>query len=834
MEVKLFATKEKAPMTLGGALPYLYMKDDGLIGLKDGSACTSIRLIPKNCLSFTESDFENLRSGLTPLIDQIPQGAMLQVWLSRRKSNQSTDHAYQNWIELRTDGENVTPGQKRMQETKEQLLRHAWEIGATFQTEIFITVRIPPEQRTKPQGSMGAVAHLKNRFSKKNESLKSPQILENDLSSVLEQLQIQLETVGFQVEELQAPEKWQLLYRFFNPERQKVPDLEQIGNSLNLSDCLAKTDLLETKLGLKLGRTRLRIGSLKTYPESSQPAMLAGLVNGGSEFDLIYTVLALDGVKERDRLSRKQRLATGMASGNHVRDITAEGQLRDIEETLQAMGGGEKLCAASLHLICLENPNGETGSTSSFEQLINQAEGLGMGCQWFEETVAAFPVFFGALPLAPTHLTRPKRILSSNLSDMLPIYGIGAGHKEATVLFETPYQSNIGFSLYENSPSANAILIGSTGTGKSMLACGLILGTNAGGPKQAPSSFVIDVGNSFKRTILYLGGASLDLSPEQGSCINPFDLEPGQKFPAPEKTKFLTALFDEILGEAGSLGKLERALLETEILLFYEQEEVRTLSTFKKYLEKSGSPELKRFSKLLSLWCKPHPYGLLLDGETNVKLNAPHLHFELKGCQRYPDLLRVAMLVVMNMIWAEVKGRFPHRSLVVIDEAHTVIRSSGDGKANLSARWIEDLFRQMRKFASAAIAISQTAKDLKNDEIGDGILANAPNRFILKQRGDEVTLKNDLKLNDRELVDVFGLSQVRGCYSEFYLHSETIRGVFRYRPTPHELWLSTTHPPDQGLFAETREKNPDWELPKLIDYLASHYPEGAEAGEVSA
>jgi type IV secretory pathway VirB4 component len=832
----MLAMKVKTAPTLGESLPYLYMKDDGLMWLKDGSASVSFQVIPKNSLSLTDDDFEGLRAGLTPLIDQIPQGAMLQVWFSRRHPNQATDQAYQNWIRLRAragESTQTSPAQQCLQDAKERLLAEGWENGTVFQTQIFVSVRISPEQTPKPQASMGALAHLKSRVLKKAERRKSSEMIENDLQSLKFQLRIQLETLGFEIAELSAVEKWKLLYGFFNPERQKIPELEQIGSALNLSDCLAKTDLMETRKGLQLGRTRLRIGSLKTYPESSQPAMLSRLSNESSEFDLIYTVLALDGVKERDRLSRKQRLATGMAGGNHVRDITAESQLRDIEETLQSMGGGEKLCAASLHLICREEATENGERSYSFEQLLSQAEGLGMGCQWFEETVAALPVLFGTLPLAPTHLTRPKRILSSNLSDMLPVYGIGAGHTEATVLFETPYQSNLGFSLYEKSPSANAILIGSIGSGKSTLACGLILGMNAGNPKDAPSSFVIDVGNSFKRTIMYLGGSSVDLSPEQGTCINPFDLEPGQSRPMPEKTKFLTALFDEILGDAGNISKLERALLETEILLFYEKETVRTLSTFKSYLEKSESQELKRFAKLLSLWCKPHPYGLLLDGETNVELNAPHLHFELKGCQRYPDLLRVAMLVVMNVIWAEVKKRFPNRSLVVIDEAHTIIRSSGDGRSNLSARWVEDLFRQMRKFASAAVAISQTAGDFKNTEIGDGIIANAPNRFILKQRGDETTLKNDLKLNDRELADVFALSQVRGLYSEFYLHSESIRGVFRYRPTPHELWLSTTHPPDQALLTEIRKKNSEWDLPQLMDYMAEHYPGGAEAGEVA-
>jgi len=78
----------------------------------------------------------------------------------------------------------------------------------------------------------------------------------------------------------------------------------------------------------------------------------------------------------------------------------------------------------------------------------------------------------------------------------------------------------------------------------------------------------------------------------------------------------------------------------------------------------------------------------------------------------------------------------------------------------------------------------------------------------LRQRGDEKTLKEDLKLNDQELKEVFSLSQLRGVYSEFYLQSETIRGVFRYRPTPLELWLSTTHPPDNALLEKKWKEHP--------------------------
>ena len=808
---------------LADALPYLGVDSEShVLWLKDGSGTISFRLIPKFCLVSTESDLVDLRSALMNALSGLPEGLIAQFWMKRRaKGNES--RAVQNWKGCHQSNEGSSAGKERLFVAKEELIQKLGREGLFFETEVIVTLRLTPDFKVKVGSQLGGLSQFAFWRKKTGKSEKTSSFLAQELSAAASGFRGALASAGFDVQDLKDEERVALIFDHLNPTRrtQASPKPDD-----DLSERVALTDLIEARDGLSLGKTKVRIGSVKSLPESTVPA-LAHLLSGiALPFDFLCTLMVLPQIPERERLSRKQRLAQGMASGDRVRNLFAEAQLQEVEETLSAMiGRGERLLASSFHLITQESGEEKRGS---LDILLDQAARLGPGCQWFEETVGAHPVFFGNLPLAPTYLTRPKRILAPALTDLLPLYGSGPGHDEATTLFETTDQGIVGFSLFEKSPTGNAILIGSTGSGKSVLACGLILGMNAGNPKSAPSSFVIDVGNSFKRSLLYLGGSSLDLSPENGTRINPFDLPTGETFPDPEKVKFLTAFFDEVLGDNGSLSKLERAMVEAEIFAFYRSSEQRTLSGFKAHLEKTGHPDLMRLAKLLLLWVQPQPYGLLFDGETNVSLSTPHLHFELKGCQRYPDLLRVAMLVVMDLIWREIRKRFPKRSLVVMDEAHTLIRPSGDGRANGAARWVDDCFRQMRKFSSAAIAISQTAKDLKSAEIDDGILANAPNRFILRQRGDEDTLRKDLKLNDRELAEVFQLSQLRGEYSEFYLHTETMKGTLRYRPTPLELWLSTTHPPDLAVLQETQKKNPTWNLSELMDHLASEYPAGAE------
>jgi hypothetical protein len=819
---------------LSDLLPYeVWDEEAQVFWLRDGSASQSFAVVPKNCLGMTLDDLATLRGGIATALNQIPEGAFAQFILIRERTSSTSDTAVSHWRDSHKSSseQEIAGARLHLFQAKESALGNDWNTGNLFQTKIYVTIRVAADYKTNAGGKTGAFSQI-SFLKKKVKQEKQAAVVLHELTESAQAMKTTLEAFGFTLEEVSSYERFNLIYKFLNPERSEVvPFRHDASLGKCFSDQVALTDFIEGSPSLNLGRTKIRIGTLKNLPDSSLPCLMHRVSTSSYPLALVLTVLMLPQTAERERLGRKQRITQGMAAGNRVRNLVAETQLQEIEETLSAMiSSGEKLLAASFHLITFEERDTKT---STFGQILNQVEDLGAGCRWFEETVGAYPVFFGNLPFAPTFMPRPKRVLSSHLGDFLPLFGMPPGHERAEVLFQSPYQSNLGFSLFEKSPSANAILIGSTGSGKSTLACGLILGMTAGNHEDFPSAFVIDVGNSFKRTIQYLGGASIDLSPEKGSRINPFDLSSTLKTPDPEKVKFLTAFFDELLGDQGSLSKLERALLETEILLFYEKECPKTLSEFKRHLESTNNAELGRLSKLLALWCQPHPYGLLFDGETNVELTASHLHFELKGCQRYPDLLRVAMLVVMDLIWREVRTRFPKRSLIVIDEAHTVIRPSGDGRSNSAARWVDDCFRQMRKFSSAAIAISQTAKDLKNEEIGDGILANAPNRFILRQRGDEKTLREDLKLNEEELKFVFSLSQVLGSYSEFYLHSESIKSVLIYRPTSLELWLSTTHPPDLNLLEKTACLNPEWNLFQLMDFMAETYPQGAEMGRPS-
>ena len=68
-------------------LPYLQMDSEkNQLWLKDGSLTKTFRLVPKNIFSATEDELFVLRSGLSNILNKLPEGTFLQFYFLREKS----------------------------------------------------------------------------------------------------------------------------------------------------------------------------------------------------------------------------------------------------------------------------------------------------------------------------------------------------------------------------------------------------------------------------------------------------------------------------------------------------------------------------------------------------------------------------------------------------------------------------------------------------------------------------------------------------------------------------------------------------------------------------
>lgn len=347
--------KRPGEALLSDLLPYIsYDQHSKLLWLKDGSASKVFGVTPKNCMSFTDEDLEVLRSGISSVLSQVPENTFIQFFISREKTDDESDLTHKNWREAHLNKNAVTDSNTdRLFQSKKSMLDVLWARDLLLQTRIYVTVRVSPYEKAKTGAQTGVFSHL--IFGRESKSkFKSREVIEIETIQAFDQLKQGLESLSFETSEVTENEVFQTLFKFLNPER-KITKQINLSSKQNLSDQLALSELIESRRGLTLGRTEIKIGTLKTLPESSLPALMQSLATLGSPYHFILTVLILPQTQERERLSRKQRLTQGMATGNNVRNLHAETQLQDIEETMTAMiSSGEKLLAASAHVVVFE------------------------------------------------------------------------------------------------------------------------------------------------------------------------------------------------------------------------------------------------------------------------------------------------------------------------------------------------------------------------------------------------------------------------------------------------------------------------------------------------
>ena len=344
--------------TLADKLPYFgFDSETGAIWLKDGSATLSLKITPRDCSSLTDDDLEQLRFGLTPVLGHLPEGSVFQALLIRERSKAETDEVYCRWKQAHVHAEDPIRGDARQSlfEFRRALLEKKFESGNVFQTRCYITLRILPVRKASLGKTLGGFAHLASRLVKGvKHGARTRQEILHDLESGLGSLQVGLEALGFNVTSVAHEERMRVIYEWFNPERAKSLPAPTELHGQTLSDRVALSDLIEDKAGLAIGRTRIAIASLKSLPEVSIPAAVSTLSSVPIAYSLFFTIYVLPQTEERERLIRKQRLAQGMASGNLVRNLMAEAQLKDIEDTLTSLiSSGEKLLAGSFQMVGL-------------------------------------------------------------------------------------------------------------------------------------------------------------------------------------------------------------------------------------------------------------------------------------------------------------------------------------------------------------------------------------------------------------------------------------------------------------------------------------------------
>jgi len=637
--------------------------------------------------------------------------------------------------------------------------------------------------------------------------------------SLKKEILFYLTSLGLEPETLGTEAIAKLIYAQWNPGR--VVGLSSF-NPEDIRSSLIFSDLEKTPRGFWLGGIFHRVISLKNLPDHTYPSMARVLRALPFGTTLLFNVGVPHQEKELEKLQHQRRVAFSMARGKQsgVSDVESEAKLQDVEELIaQMVAQGEKIFHLSLSIL-LSGKTEEEVEDQVTQTLLKLRELS--GAEGMVESFASFDVFSeNSIPNA-TSLTRSKRIKTSNLTDLLPLFGVWTGHDEPRILLKSSYGSLLAIDPFSvDLANHNQIITGGSGSGKSFLTNLLLLQLL----KEDPKVFIVDIGGSYQKLCSHLDGQYLSFNLSSDFALNPFDLNEGETRPNSQKLKFLVGLIEMMTkeDEENHLDRLERAELEASIQRLFEISKNPSISELKGLLLGHPETKIQRLGRVLGPWSGETPYGKVVDRKTSVALDKHLVCFDLKGLEAYPDLQAVCLYLITDLVWREVQKDRSQMKVLVLDESWKLIESEA------GASFVGEVFRTFRKYFASAIAISQNIDDFAKSKIASAILPNTSLKWILAQKGgNRSRLKEVLQLNENELSLIETLHQVHGSYSQAFLIAEDKHTLVNIEPTPLEYWLATSDPRDVTFF-EKRLENSPWKTPlQTLKELSVEFPFGVE------
>ncbi len=500
---------------------------------------------------------------------------------------------------------------------------------------------------------------------------------------------------------------------------------------------------------IQVGDRFARTIFIATYPRYLNTSWFSPIVNLDKIFDISIYIIPKNTstvLKElRDQLGRLEAQVMEESSQGKVRDPQLETAIQDIEVLRDKLQQGtDKFFELGVYITFYEN------DLKTLEDTDKKIRGM-LEFQLVFPKSAVFRMsdgFLSTLPLNDDRLSVHTSLNTEPVSSIFPfvsfdltsssgiLYGINT-HNNSLVLFDR-------FSL-ENS---NTVVFGKSGGGKSYtvkleILRSLIFGIQA---------IIIDPDNEYTHLTETVGGSVVQVSINSDQHINPFDLPvPKEDESAGDVFKShilnLTGLLKLMLGDVTSE---ETTIIDEALRQTYAVKDITPESDFtnmapplmtdlQNILEgmqgaESLATRLRRFTQ--------GTFAGFLNQPTNISLENQIVVFGIRDMEE--ELRPIAMYVVLNFIWTEIRRNMRKRILLV-DEAWILLRTE------IGAYFLSAIAKRARKYYAGLTTISQDIPEFLATDYGKSILNNSSIQILMKQSPATIDLiQKTFSLTDAE------------------------------------------------------------------------------------
>ena len=352
---------------------------------------------------------------------------------------------------------------------------------------------------------------------------------------------------------------------------------------------------------------------------------------------------------------------------------------------------------------------------------------------------------------------------------MLPVIGewAGTGCRQSRpkptplVLLASRAGTLFGVDFFANrSGNYNAVVAGTSGSGKSVLAQEIVMGVLAGGGRV----WVFDIGRSYRNCVELARGQWVDfdgLADDAAAfCLNPLDVKGRPEDVIDEVTDIVSVLANgDVPMELTEAALLKAAVAEL-LTRRGEEDPAPTITDLAIKLSASEDPRLLNLAFRLTPYTAGERFGRWFEGANTVRFEAAMVALEMEALTNKPVLQQAVLLILIMQILQEIrKTPRDQVKLIVIDEAWRLLTGR-------IGRFIEWACRTLRKYGAGIVCISQSMEDFEATAAARAVRTNADTVFWLRQKAAGVAAAT----TDAALRQVLaGLTTEDGLFSEVFV-----------------------------------------------------------------
>jgi len=378
------------------------------------------------------------------------------------------------------------------------------------------------------------------------------------------------------------------------------------------------------------------------------------------------------------------------------------------------------------------------------------------------------------------------------------------------------------------------VILGRVGTGKTSLLQKVALWFLLTGNYATVVSSV----DSFAALCAIAGGARARLGGARSACINVFDGPREDADDRRERVRFVTAAVDLLLG---GLAGLEPAFLDEAVRAVYaaHPDDTPVMADLHATLDAKGKAttdtEDRKVYRGLAWRLSPYvgdgQHARLVDGQTNVRLDAPLLAFNTEPLEGDATLRNFAYFSVFAVVdrrraLARARSRAANRGtadhLTGLDEAWGLLTSPQ------AREYINRDARKARHGGNCVLFASQQVKDLVGNSDAETFFTQASFKalYSIEDTGQQTEgnpklwLQRMLSLTEEEVEAAQRMSGQKGVYMPMFMtrrdrkSARDLHGVVRVELTPEEALLYASDPDDVALrtwWADEHGDGDTWE-----------------------